>query len=342
MRNSGIAKDSSLARPSKSRSSRAPNTLHKLARKLFSTESQQTRFVESVWDPRSYDPAVLWVRDRSEPLPFPAEHRFDWLPEFVDRISIEHRPGQHPLHDAGHYYCLGCSSVFAACLLMESTVNDPIIVDACASPGGKSIFAWRALAPQVLICNEVIGKRLAPLISNLTRCHIPARVTSCDTGVMATALPGVADVVIVDAPCSGQSLIAQGKESPGCFHPATINLNANRQRRILANASQVVAPGGLLAYITCTYAEKENERNLDWFRKRFPAFEPVEVPRLAAFQSHLSETPCYRLWPFDEQDNTRIGAGGFGALLQNRGEGGETDWNRVSRDLDEITKRRIE
>lgn len=88
-------------------------------------------------------------------------------------------------------------------------------------------MAWRAMKPAELWCNEVIGKRIPALISNLKRCHVyPAVVINADTGVLADTGPQTADVVLVDAPCSGQSLVARGKKSPGCFHPATINMNA--------------------------------------------------------------------------------------------------------------------
>jgi 16S rRNA C967 or C1407 C5-methylase (RsmB/RsmF family) len=169
----------------------------------------------------------------------------------------------------------------------------------------------------MLIANEVIGKRTPQLIANLSRCRIhPAAVSSADTSVLARVCRNAAGAVIVDAPCSGQSLIAKGHENPGCFHPATINLNANRQRRILANAAATVAPGGCLASITCTYSEKENEGNLRWFLHRFPEFAAVSVPVLEPHRSTLSEDPCYRLWPHHSP-----GAGAFAALLKRTADG---------------------
>ncbi len=88
-------------------------------------------------------------------------------------------------------------------------------------------------------------------------------------------------------------------------------MNCNRQRRILSNAVRLVAPGGFLAYMTCTYSLKENERNLEWLLKKNQQLCPVEVPLLAPWRSGYSEVPCYRLWPFDSP-----GAGAFTALLQ--------------------------
>jgi 16S rRNA C967 or C1407 C5-methylase (RsmB/RsmF family) len=288
-------------------------SLLRLARQLFpDNEAERAAFVASITTPRPYQPAVMWMRERPATLPFAVAERPSWLPDFVDVAAPGERPGQHPLHEAGAYYCLDVSSVFAASVIREVPAEPGAVLDVCAAPGGKSLFAWRSLRPRLLVSNEVIGKRIAPLISNLKRCGVhPVMVTNADPGVLSRVCPASADLVIVDAPCSGQSLVAAGQDVPGCFHPATINLNANRQRRILANAASVVAPGGWLAYITCTYAEKENEGNVRWLLRQFPAFAPVPVPALESHRSTLAERPCYRLWP-----QGGLGTGAFVALLK--------------------------
>jgi 16S rRNA C967 or C1407 C5-methylase (RsmB/RsmF family) len=292
----------------------SPSTnLLRLARQLFpDNEPERAAFLHALQNPRPYQTAVLWLQERPAALPFAAAPRPAWLPEFVDLAAPEERPGKHPLHEAGEFYCLDVSSVFAASVLSAVPLEPEVILDVCASPGGKSLFAWRCLRPALLVANEVIGKRTAQLIANLHRCRVhPAIVTNADPAVLRRICPACADVVIVDAPCSGQSLIAKGGENPGCFHPATINLNANRQRRILANAASLVAPGGVLAYITCTYSEKENEGSVSWLLRQFPEFMPVAVPSLDAHRSTLTNTPCYRLWP-----QRGPGAGAFAALVK--------------------------
>ncbi len=123
-------------------------------------------------------------------------------------------------------------------------------------------------------------------------------------------------LVIVDAPCTGQSLLAKGGKAPGCFHPTAINKSANRQKRIIANSAGMVAPQGYLAYMTCTYSSEENEQVREWFLERFPQFQPVVIPHLAGYQSHLATMPCYRMWPQEG-----LGAGAFTDLFKNRSEG---------------------
>ncbi|MBE9178443.1 RsmB/NOP family class I SAM-dependent RNA methyltransferase [Oculatella sp. LEGE 06141] len=289
------------------------NLLLKLSRHLFDDGAERDRFVEALTDPRPFHPCILWTQPRPDENPFQVEPPVDWQPEFVDRLGLSDRPGQHPLHREGYFYCLDFSSVFAASTLLTLPQPVEVVFDMCASPGGKSLFAWRALQPKHLISNEVIGKRMGALISNLKRCKVEGAIAlSLDSKILASDLPNTADVVIVDAPCTGQSLLAKGEKAPGCFHPVSINKNANRQKRILANSAQVVAPQGYLAYMTCAYSIEENEQVSEWLLKQFPQFQPVTIPHLSNYQSQLTELPCYRMLP-----QFGLGAGGFTVLFHN-------------------------
>lgn len=291
--------------------------LIKLAQRLFESADDRTQFVESLLQPKTFHPCILWCQKKPENFEFLPEKPLSWQPKFIDRLALEAKPGKHPLHEAGAFYCLDFSSVFAASTLLTIPSTIELVFDMCAAPGGKSVFAWTALQPKLLMSNEVIGKRTAPLIANLKRCEIkPAIVLRLDSKILAEAIPQTAQVVLVDAPCTGQSLIAKGGKAPGCFHPVTINNNANRQKRILANSAQLVAPQGYLSYMTCAYSPEENEQVLDWFLDRFPQFQPLSIPHLASFQSHLSDRPCYRMFP-----QTGLGAGAFTVLLQNTAAG---------------------
>lgn len=305
---------------SKARSSKGlegSKTLAKLASKLFPEEEERSQFLKAVTEGRSSRTSVLWVQEPGENNPFPPSAPPAFVPSFVQLVDYNLAPGRHQYHDDGHYYCLDLSSACTASVLTGIEGSPRVVFDICSSPGGKAVFAHTLLKPELLLCNETIGKRTGALISNIERCKIqPALVTSTDTAVFASRAPQSADLVIVDAPCSGQSLVTRGMESKGAFHPSTINLNSNRQKRILANSSSVVAPGGYLAYMTCTYSPEENEEVIKWFLKKFPHFSALEVPSMASHRSQFSEFSCYRFWPFQE-----TGAGGFAALLKNNNEG---------------------
>jgi len=291
--------------------------LVKLSQQLFPDSLEQEQFIDALIHPQPFHPCILWCQTPPDSLPFAVESPLPWQPDFVDRLAIATRPGQSPLHQQGYYYCLDFSSVFAASVLLTIPTPVRLVVDMCASPGGKSLFAWRSLQPEFLLSNEVIGKRIGSLLSNLKRCTsltagTKMAIANLDPKILAQEIPNMADVVVVDAPCTGQSLLAKGEKAPGCFHPVAINKNANRQKRILANSAQVVAPQGYLAYMTCAYSVEENEAVSQWLIDRFPHVQPIPVPHLAPFQSRLAPFPCYRIFPQD-----RLGAGAFTILFQN-------------------------
>ena len=289
------------------------NLLLKLSRKLFPSAEDQAAFVDALTHPQNFSSAIAWTKPRPAAVPFPMLPPLSWQPASVDRLAADQRPGQHPLHDQGFYYCLDLSSVFEAAVLQMIPQPVETLLDLCAAPGGKSLLARAMLKPEQLLCNEVIRKRVKILIANLKRCNATeALVFNLDSQVFAGQLSRAASVVIVDAPCTGQSLLAKGDKALGCFHPVNINKSASRQKRIMANAAQTVAAGGYLAYMTCTFSAEENEQVGAWLMKKFPQFEPVNVPFLQSYQSSLADFSCYRLWP-----QSGLGAGGFTALFQN-------------------------
>lgn len=304
------------------------NLLLKLARRLFTDIEEQNKFIDALLKPQAFTPCILWCQQKPDVSPFTVENPTPWQPKFIDRLQLGTKPGQHPLHQQGYFYCLDFSSVFAASVLLEITEPTPMIFDMCAAPGGKSIFAWQGLQPNLLISNEVIGKRLGMLISNLKRCQIqPCGVVNRDSSIFAEMIPASSNLVLVDAPCTGQSLLAKGEKAPGCFHPTAINKSANRQKRIIANSAQIVAPQGYLAYMTCTYSPEENEQVCEWFLERFPQFQPVEITSLQSYQSHLTNIPCYRMFP-----QSGLGAGAFTVLFKNTNvdEAKELDLDAIS------------
>ena len=290
----------------------ASKLLLKLSQRLWPDPADQEAFVAALTSPRAYPGAILWTQPRPQPVPFSRLPSLPWQPPGVDRLEPGQAPGQHPLHHQGAYYCLDMASVFAAAVLTAIPPDGGPVLDLCAAPGGKSLLARHLLQPDQLWCNEVIRKRVRVLIANLKRCGATeAVVFNLNPQVWADQAPQGATVVLVDAPCSGQSLLAKGDAALGCFHPQLINRNAGRQRRILAAAAASLAPGGYLAYMTCTFSPEENEQVGAWLLRTFPQLQPIAVPLLQDYQSSLGKFPCYRLWP-----QTGLGAGAFTALFQ--------------------------
>lgn len=159
--------------------------------------------------------------------------------------------------------------------------------------------------------NEVHAARRGILRQNVELCGLPnTRVTGWRPEQWSRS-GELFDLIMVDAPCSGQSLLCKGMKNPGCLGKNVVQGNAKRQRGILSAAACCLAPGGYLLYTTCTYAPEENERSVAYLLRRTSEISACDVPALAAFRSTLSEFPSYRLLP-----HHGAGAGGFCCLLQ--------------------------
>lgn len=290
--------------------------MRKQAEALFEDLKEQERFLAALIEGDSKGQAMIVLEDRPEIGAFPKQRALHWQPPFIVRILGDFRPSKHALYAKGAFYTLDFSSAFAATVMMAIEKPPETVLDLCSAPGGKAIFSWRAFRPRFVLCNETIRKRCVTLIDNLKRCHVEgSAVGSADPSVWARKAPGAFDLVIVDAPCSGQSLIAKGDEAEGCFDPKMIDMCVGRQRRICANAVQSMRKGGHMLYMTCTYAKKEDEKIVEWLLSEFPELEAVEAPLLYEFRSKYTDVPCYRLFP-----QSGIGAGAFSALLRKKGE----------------------
>lgn len=119
-------------------------------------------------------------------------------------------------------------------------------------------------------------------------------ISSMDPADLAEKLGSIFDLVLVDAPCSGQALVGRGRQKNSSFSSRQIVHSAARQNRILDAAVRLARPGGQLVYSTCTFAEQENESQV----LRLIAdgrVHPDSIPDLAPYQS--TTEGCYRLWP---------------------------------------------
>lgn len=302
--------------------------LERYAATLFPDVAERRAFCEALTEGVTREQALVVLDPRPEIGAFPRRPALPWQPDFVVRLADDFRPGRHPLHEKGAYYVLDLSSAFAATPLVHLPTAPERILDVCAAPGGKSVFAWKALLSErsdlsrgpgdggrtALFANETIRKRTGSLIANFERCRIAgSAVGSADPSVWSRKCPAGFDLVIVDAPCSGQSLLAKGEEAPGCFQPAMIDMNVGRQRRIVGHSARCLRPGGYLLYMTCTFSKKENEGVVEWLLRQYPGLEAVATPSLADFQSPFADCPCYRLFP-----QSGLGAGAFSALVRLR------------------------
>lgn len=233
-----------------------------------------------------------------------------WLPPRVFVPADGVKPTAYEDYARGLYYSLDLSSCWeSACLAAVPLPASSL--DMCAAPGGKTMLMAARFGVANHTANEVHPGRRGILRRNLELCGMPGvRVTGNRPDQWARS-GETFDLLLVDAPCSGQSLLCKGIRNPGCLSSSMVNGNAKRQKGIMLSAVQCVNPGGHIVYTTCTYDPEENEKVMAYILRRVPGWSAVEVPLLAPFRSRLAGFPAYRLLP-----GHGFGAGGFCCLLR--------------------------
>lgn len=191
-----------------------------------------------------------------------------------------------PLFHAGAYYVQDASSMFLEGVFRQiagpASAADSFagrslrVLDLCAAPGGKSTHLLSLLGPDsLLVSNDVISSRATILKENLAVWGSGNAVaTSSDSEVFAAQLPEFFDIVLVDAPCSGEGMFrkmdsATGNAATENWSLDNVKLCAARQQRILASAVKCLKPGGWLIYSTCTYNHFENDDQLAFLKSEF-------------------------------------------------------------------------
>ena len=172
-----------------------------------------------------------------------------------------------PLFHAGTYYVQEASSMFLEQAIKQTVDLDQSlhVLDLSAAPGGKSTHLLSLINDQsLLVSNEVIRSRATILEENILKWgHSNVIVTSSDPKNFES-LTGFFDVIVVDAPCSGEGLFRKDPQAAQEWSQQNVSLCAARQKRILNDVWPALKENGILIYCTCTYNELENEDNLKW------------------------------------------------------------------------------
>ncbi len=237
----------------------------------------------------------------------------------------EEFPGSYPCHHAGMIYMQDPSAM--ATVYSVNIPEGAKILDSCSAPGGKTT-QLSAFAGDLgtVVANEYEAKRCRILQSNVERmgCRNTV-VVNLDTAVLAETYPEKFDVVLCDAPCSGEGMFRKNDRAIEEWSQENVEMCAERQREILANVAKCVARGGRLIYSTCTFSLEENEKNVAWFLDIFKDFELSSVtPELEKITADgISFEGC----PYDMAKARRFyphvskGEGQFIAVLTRVGDG---------------------
>jgi NOL1/NOP2/sun family putative RNA methylase len=258
-----------------------------------------------------------------------------WSPsgfQLVEAADVQPQPsdspityaplGKHVYHAAGLYY-LQEPSAMAVAELLDPQPGEAVL-DLCAAPGGKTTHLAALMANQgLLVANETHPKRVWELAENLERWGARNTIITNESPQrLAERLSGFFDKILVDAPCSGEGMFRKSEAARRDWSPDQTIRCAQRQSAILISAAQLLKPGGVLAYSTCTFNPLENELTIARFLKSHPDFEILQIHPLLGFspgqpdwlppEDRLPELArAVRIWP-----HLAPGEGHFVALLR--------------------------
>ncbi|MET0249380.1 MAG: RsmB/NOP family class I SAM-dependent RNA methyltransferase [Sphingobium sp.] len=152
------------------------------------------------------------------------------------------------------------------------------VIDLCAGAGGKTLALAAAMEGQgMLIAADTIRSRLARLAPRAER----AGATFIETLLLdqgheeraLASLAGRADVVLVDAPCSGTGTWRRNPEARWRLTPERLDRLVAQQARILDFAAPLVMPGGALVYAVCALTDREGCAQVEGFMRRHAGWE---------------------------------------------------------------------
>lgn len=224
------------------------------------------------------------------------------VPWCSNGFYLDNRPvfTMDPLFHAGCYYAQEASSMFVEQAVRqhwnEMDEEEPLFLDLCAAPGGKSTLLASLLNGKGwLVCNEVMKSRMGILDENITKWGAPnVTVTNNDPKVFGQ-MNGLFDLILIDAPCSGEGMFRKDDKAIEDWSLDNVQLCSERQRRIVADVFPALKEGGLLLYSTCTYNAEEDEKNVQWIAEKLGA-EILEI-KTEAYWNVTTQGAGYHFYP---------------------------------------------
>ena len=230
------------------------------------------------------------------------------------------RPGKHPYYFGGLYYLQEPSAMTPANRLPVQPGDR--VLDLCAAPGGKSTELAAKLQGQgVLVSNDISNSRAKALLKNLELFGVQnAVIMSESPHKMAGQFPEYFDKILIDAPCSGEGMF---RKEPSVVKSWIQNGTAfyeKLQREIVTYALQMLKPGGMLMYSTCTFNPGEDEGTVMYLLEQCPELKILPIEGYEGFcpgrpdvvEGGVPELKnCVRIFPHKMR-----GEGHFVALLQ--------------------------
>ena len=237
--------------------------------------------------------------------------------------EAEDAPAKHPFYSAGLYYLQEPSAMTPASRLKVQPGER--VLDLCAAPGGKATELGAALQGEgLLVANDINTARARALLRNLELFGISnSFVTNEPPHVLAERFPEFFHKIMVDAPCSGEGMFRKNPAVVDSWQEKGPEYFSKLQREIIVQAADMLLPGGMMFYSTCTFSPLENEKTITHLLKERPDMEVIPMEDYEGFAEGLTSYRgevfdescklCRRIWP-----HKMSGEGHFMELLHKK------------------------
>jgi len=165
--------------------------------------------------------------------------------------------------------------------LVAQSAGAAIVVDLCAGAGGKTLAlaADMAGAGRLIAC-DTDRARLQQLPRRAERAGAEVELRLLNPAREMEAmddLQGQADIVLVDAPCSGSGTWRRNPELRWRLTPERLARTEALQRQVLDIAAQLVKPGGVIIYAVCSLFAREGADQIEQFMQRHAGFSTEDI-----------------------------------------------------------------
>lgn len=233
-------------------------------------------------------------------------------------------PARHPYYFAGLYYLQEPSAMTPADRL--PILPGDRVLDVCAAPGGKATeLGARLNGTGILAANDLSSSRAKGLLKNIELMGIGnVLILSEEPGKLIPYFREYFDKILIDAPCSGEGMFRKDKKMIRAWEEHGPEYFSKIQKSIITQAAEMLKPGGMMLYSTCTFSPEENEQTIEYLLETHPEFDLCEMEGYEGFSSGMPETTASR----DERLSRTVrifpyrmkGEGHYLALLKKRGD----------------------
>ena len=203
----------------------------------------------------------------------------------------------------GFFFAQDESSMMAAMATGVTEKDNLTVMDVCAAPGGKSMFAASLMKGKGEVLSfDVSDSKVQLIWENVSRCHLTnVSPMVADASEYHEEFKEKADILICDVPCSGLGVMARKSDIKYNITNEAMKDICDLQKKILLNAANYLKPGGVLIYSTCTIHKAENEKMVKFILNNLPFRGDSLKPFLpAAFEKERESESYLQLIPAEE------------------------------------------